>query len=88
MKRSLLILAAALLFAGCATFPREVAIPIAVPCPAPPELPPLDLPLAALQSGTSAAESSRAVAIIVEKLFTRIQELERILAGYKPQGGQ
>lgn len=81
------LLVVLLLFSGCSTVPREVQVPVALPCPPPPDLPPLEYPLEALRSGSSSAETVRAFALIIEMQKTRIDSFEKILDGYRPKKG-
>lgn len=85
MRRVLLVLLVCL--SGCSTIPREVTVPVALPCPAPPKLLPLVYPLDTLRPGGTAGEKIRAFTLIIEMQKTRIDSLEQILDGYKPKKG-
>ncbi len=83
MKTIAAIAVLCLLFAGCAHAPPAVEIPVAVPCPAPPQGIRPHLPIADLRSTDSPDNVVRAYAASVETLIGYARELETILSGYR-----
>jgi len=78
-----LLVAAQCAFTGCATVPRTVDIPVAVPCPAPPEFARPHLPIAALRPESQPSEVIRAYAESLELLAGYATQLETVLNGYR-----
>ncbi len=83
MRRYAIVCALLVLVAACATVPKSVDIPVAVPCPAPPRVARQHLPITDLRPGDSPDNVIRAYAVSVEELVGYAEELETILDGYR-----
>lgn len=83
MNKLICLLIVALL-SGCASsLPRTVEVPIAVPCPAPPEIARPRLTIGKLKPESSPAEVERAYAESLEAIAGYAKQLEKILNGYR-----
>jgi hypothetical protein len=70
------------LFLGCATTPTAL-IPVATPCPQPPQLVRPHLAIQELQPVAAPSEVFRAYVITIEQLKGYAVELETIINGYR-----
>lgn len=83
----LALMALALIAAGCSTLPPTVEVPVAVPCPAPPEIARPHLAVRNLRSDSPPAEVIRAYAESLEAVAGYAEQLETILDGYRGGNG-
>lgn len=82
MKRLVALLL--LLNTACAgSLPRTVEVPVAVPCPAPPQIHRPRLAIGSLTPDTPPAEVVRAYVSTIEALGGYATQLETILDGYR-----
>lgn len=84
MRGTAVVLTLCVLLAGCATVPKSVEIPVAVPCPPPPEIVRPHLPILDLSPESPPDNVIRAFAASIEVLAGYAAELETILSGYRP----
>ena len=82
---ALTIIAGSLL--ACSYRPSVVKVPVAAPCPAPPELVRPHLPAADLNAYTPPGEVQKALLGSLEVLRGYAAELEKLLDGYRPGTG-
>ena len=83
MKQVVMIAMLLLLTIGCSALPRTVEVPVAVPCPVPPEISRPRLTVGLLRSDSAPAEVVRAYAASMEALAGYAERLEAILDGYR-----
>lgn len=83
MKQVVMIAMLLLLAIGCSAVPRTVEVPVAVPCPAPPEISRPRLAVGLLRADSAPAEVVRAYAASLEALAGYAERLEAILDGYR-----
>lgn len=80
-------LALALILTGCSTLPPTVEVPVAVPCPAPPQVARPRLTIRNLRPDSPPAEVIRAYAESLEAVTGYAEQLETILDGYRGGSG-
>ena len=82
-----LLTAIALVLAGCSALPRTVDIPIATPCPAPPQVARPHLTIRGLKPDSPPADVIRAYAESLEAVAGYAEQLETLLDGYRGGDG-
>lgn len=82
MKR-IMLMAIALLVAGCSTLPPVVEVPVPVPCSPPPATVRPKLALAHITPATPDNEVIRAYRTALEQMYGYAKELEILLGGYR-----
>jgi len=75
-----------LLLSACSNLPQTVAVPVAVPCTAPPEIARPRLALGALRPDSPPVDVIRAYAESLEAIAGYAEQLETILNGYREGG--
>jgi len=75
-----------LFLSACSTLPQTVAVPVAVPCAAPPDIARPRLTIGTLRPDSPPADVIRAYAESLEALAGYAEQLETILDGYREGG--